>query len=354
MSEYVFVTKQSRKTTAALRKEQRVAQTKDAERLVEAIHAGIEPPPLGISLVPGEDPEECISLPETCVGMVIGKKGENLKRIQERFKVKVSIKDGEPGEDKQVTISGERRSDVRAAVRELDYAAESLEVQPGTTGWVVGKSGRHLKFVQDLTGVAALHLRREGDEERERAKGAGKGKKDRKAETEADAAAPEEPAATEEANEKDAEVVEGKDTVKEDERAWVEIKGQRDNVTNARICIEAHMSYYPVFQEMDEVERKLDQEIADLRTRVGRRAGTAGRTDGAGGSSERRAGSPDRAGGRGGSAERGKGRGKGRGRGGADAEAEEGAKGGRGSPSRSGGRGRGAGKQNGPTPIGAS
>merc|ERR1712038_1483305 len=57
----------------------------------------------------------------------------------------------------------------------------------------------------------------------------------------------------EQANEQSAEGEEESDTPHEakplPERCWFEVRGRRDAVADAKICLEAHMGYYPVYQE---------------------------------------------------------------------------------------------------------
>ncbi|CAJ1434964.1 unnamed protein product [Effrenium voratum] len=56
-----------------------------------------------------------------------------------------------------------------------------------------------------------------------------------------------------------------------DEGNWVDIKGLRNEVETAGLCLEAHMSYHSVFAEMEEVEKDLDRRIAEAKLRGSRR-----------------------------------------------------------------------------------
>merc|ERR1712217_990882 len=67
-----------------------------------------------------------------------------------------------------------------------------------------------------------------------------------------------------------AETLTGTDTTSSNQ-CWFELKGRRQNVADARMCLETHMSYYPVFLEMEEVEQQLDRQLANAQALLGRR-----------------------------------------------------------------------------------
>merc|ERR1712087_1050191 len=56
---------------------------------------------------------------------------------------------------------------------------------------------------------------------------------------------------------------------------FIDLKGLRQSVEDAKLCLEAHLSYYPVFVEMGEVEADLDKQIAAAQAKLGRRPGNA-------------------------------------------------------------------------------
>lgn len=46
-------------------------------------------------------------------------------------------------------------------------------------------------------------------------------------------------------------------------------EGRRDAVADAKMCLETHLGYHPVYLEMGEAERELDQEIAEAQRILG-------------------------------------------------------------------------------------
>lgn len=265
MSDYVWQDKISRKTAHKKRVIEREAKAKDEEAFLQALNAGIETVPYRI--IDGLCEERFIA-PVSCTGLIIGKKGENLKGIQERFKVTVKLEgDKKLGEPPEVVIRGARHRDVEAAKKELDFTAEEVEVPREMIGWVCGKGNRHLKHFKELTGVLVLSLRVEGEGEAEAEEVAVDDE-----EEETDKAAKESPALG--------------------DSCWIDVKGLRTSVTDAVMCLETHMSYYPVFSEMNKVEEDLDRQLAEARSQLGRRAGQPiGQAPSANGNSTGNAGS---------------------------------------------------------------
>jgi len=248
MSVSVFQAAESKRTKHLRRRGEREAQEREVEALVEAVGKGFELPPFK---TPGSfSGEETLDVPSECVGMLIGKKGENLKRIEQQCKVSVSIEDGggkaaAAASSRRVTVKG-TVANVAMAVRELDFTVDAVEVPEGMVGWTCGSRARHLKLIRELSGAAVVNLHREGEE-------AG--------ETEPEAAV-------------DAECEEtAPGTVSNKTgRCWIHLKGMREHVADARLCLEAHLSYCPAFQEMDQVEAALEEQISEAQERLGRRA----------------------------------------------------------------------------------
>lgn len=198
--------------------------------------------------------ERTVTLPASCTGIAIGKKGENLKAIQQTYKVEVSVGRAAEGADVDVAVRGPSQRDVVAAAQELEYMHECVDISPGMAGWVCGKAGKHLQAIKDLTGLVVLSC-----------EGGRPSQRPAKSSIEAAAATT---AADDIAPSVDAGVDAG--------RCWLELKGKAGCVHDAQMCIDAHLSYHPVFVEMREHERQLDEQIAKLRNgpgKLGRRAG---------------------------------------------------------------------------------
>lgn len=226
MSAYVWQEKESRRTKHLRKASERTAGETSTEILAKMVDANIEPPPFEVVR---ENHEERIALPTGCIGIVIGKKGSNLKVIEKRHNVTIRI------EDSHVVIRG--ASDrVSAARDELDFHCDAVEIPAKMVGWVCGKGGRHLKLIREMTGVAVLTLCVEED-----AEGKPQGE--------------------------ESGVAAGTDASRAG-KCWLELKGRRETVVDARLCLETHMSYYPVFLEMEAVEQE-----ANKKPQFGRRPG---------------------------------------------------------------------------------
>mmetsp|Transcript_90236 Transcript_90236/g.254612 ORF Transcript_90236/g.254612 Transcript_90236/m.254612 type:complete len:436 (-) Transcript_90236:55-1362(-) len=253
MSDLVWAKAESRRTAALRKKEEREAREREAHNGAEQLGPDFAPLPASLRAVLGGECTHRVTVPVSCVGLVIGKKGEHLKEIQQRYKVSVKVED-QNKDSKVAVVTGKSPRDVMAASRDLDFVCETVDMPPGSIGWASGKGGCHLAYVREISGVAALRVQREGES----------ANPDENDELEADAVA------------EDLGMADGADKSsgsKRSGRCWFELRGQRETVVNARLCLEAHLSYYPVYQEMESVERQLDQDLANAKAMQGHRPG---------------------------------------------------------------------------------
>lgn len=316
MSEYVWIDKVSRRTAHKKRQEEKEAQAKTAEDFLEAINAGFEAPPF--KLVDGQV-EERLPVAASCIGLVLGKKGANLKEVEKKFRVQVKLegagRNDPPGSVPEVVIRGSSYREVEAARHELDFGAEQLPVPREMVGWVCGKGNRHLKRLKELTGVAVLGMARDDKDNQTRDKDQSQelmqqGQKLLKQVEAKDAVDDLDEDGAEEDAEGDTSVPQPQEEDLSGE-VMLQVKGKRGDVEDAMLCLDTHMNYYPLFMEMNKVEEDLDRQLAEARGGLGRRLGAGPRPNGD---------VPSKAGrGRGrGTAEqsdKGQGRGEGRGRG---------------------------------------
>ncbi|CAE8599467.1 unnamed protein product, partial [Polarella glacialis] len=90
MSAYIWEQKQSRRSAKSGKKNALEAKTLDAQQLLASVMLGVEPPPYGCLLdlvdIAGGHCEKRLPVPEGCIGLLIGKKGENLKNVEKRWK----------------------------------------------------------------------------------------------------------------------------------------------------------------------------------------------------------------------------------------------------------------------------
>jgi len=168
---------------------------------------------------------------------MIGKKGDTMKKLQGRHGVQVWFEESETDDDTQiVVISGDVASNVAAAARALDFVSETRAIPVEMAGWFCGKDGQYIKLFKELSGVADVSLSG-GDGNR------GKHKP---------------------GDEFDSENLPGKA-----ERCWLTLTGQRTTVAHAALCVETHMSYFCVFDEINRSEDLLNKRITELQECAG-------------------------------------------------------------------------------------
>eukprot|EP00434_Breviolum_minutum_P020920 symbB.v1.2.018458.t1/scaffold1471.1/size116838/6 len=227
----IWNVKESKKAQIQRRRQEREVEAKEAELFVSSVTNGIEPPPFELP----SEPEQRLKVPAQCMGLVIGKKGEHLKSLEQKYKVSLKIETEETASHSTVTVSGNSVKSVSAAVAELDFDYQTIEVKPAAMARWLRAKALTLKQIREMTGVTLLSLK--GDED-----------------IESGAATP-----------------------------IVEIKGLKSQVQSAVLCLQAHMSYYSVFSEMEQVEKDLDARIAEAKLRTAKRpASTGGQSAGKG------------------------------------------------------------------------
>lgn len=254
MEDFAWSEKESRRTYLQRRKLEREKEANEDQAFFQGEASNIVVSPFTALS------RECtrkLTVAEGCAGLVIGKKGEHIRGVEQRCKVSVRIEDADAAETRgpgatrrgprsgpqQIIISGPTLESVESAARELDFAFEMFEVSAKVVGWAVGKGGKHLKFIKELSGVSSLDLRRSGGD-----------------------AAVEDVASNDVAD--DVGGPGSGDThldrnPSKPEHCWFEVKGQRYRVNDAIMLLDAHMGYFPVYEEMKESDRLLDKEIED-------------------------------------------------------------------------------------------
>lgn len=154
--------------------------------------------------------EERLPVQEGCAGLIIGKKGENIKRIQQKLNVTITLSENPP----EVIVRGMCHDDVEQALFELDFARDKFEVPSEAARFVCGKGRKHLQLLQRISGLASLNFHREREDD-------------------------------------------------EDSKCWLELIGRRESLEDARLCLDVHLSYYNVFTEMERVEEQLNSEMVE-------------------------------------------------------------------------------------------
>jgi len=87
-------------------------------------------------------------------GRIIGKKGENIRRIKDAFEVNVLIQDppADDGRDvSTITVSGATDEAVRQAREAMEYIVVKVPIEPEQVGWIVGKGYQNLTEIAQKT-----------------------------------------------------------------------------------------------------------------------------------------------------------------------------------------------------------
>eukprot|EP00400_MALV-I_sp_L67-5_P001019 gene1019-45_t len=99
---------------------------------------------------PVEKFQEVVEIPKQCVGLVFGKKRENLNKLETQFCVKIRVEE-EREECVPLVISSALQSDLNFAVRELETVRQTLPITQAMIGYACGKQNSILKKMQDET-----------------------------------------------------------------------------------------------------------------------------------------------------------------------------------------------------------
>uniref|UniRef100_A0A7S1L6X3 K Homology domain-containing protein n=1 Tax=Alexandrium catenella TaxID=2925 RepID=A0A7S1L6X3_ALECA len=171
--------------------------------------------------------KETFTVDASFVGRIIGKKGENIKRIREVHEVNVLIQD--PQEDERwnvttITVSGEQEEPVQKAKEEMEYIVVKVPIDPQQVGWIVGKGYQNLTDIATKTGLCSSRF--------------------------------------------------------DDQSSSIELCGLRHQVEDAKMMISVHRDYLLVYQDMSEERRNIEkgfEELDELKGGKGKKGGKGGR-----------------------------------------------------------------------------
>jgi hypothetical protein len=151
---------------------------------------------------------------EDIVGLVIGKSGERLRRVQDQYGVEIQVERQEERRGKQnstkrrVKILGDDKQNVEKAREEIEYQKEYWTIEPDQTGWVLGKRKQNLMDFQTKTGILRLRYLPETNQ--------------------------------------------------------LELCGLRSHIEDTLLLLESHLQYYNVYSEMDKEQDNLDRSFIEL------------------------------------------------------------------------------------------
>jgi len=249
----------------------------------------------------GGSHKEVFTVDSSFAGKIIGKGGENVRRIRDEFGVEVKVVASQHDwNETVVTVTGESAEDVKKARDQMEYVHCRIEIEPDQVGWIVGKGYSNLHDIQTKAELQYVRF--------------------------------------------------------DDKTSSIELGGLRQQVEDAKLMVSVHRGYLDVYRDMSNEQRTLSQQFAELdRSKGGKGKGGGrsgrGRGRGRGGADEEEddedeaENRPPLRGGRGGGQEGGGKGGKGgKGGGGGGGKSGEGKSGdGKSSGGKSGGDGKGSG-----------
>jgi len=159
---------------------------------------------------------EEFTIDEDCVGLVIGKNGENLRRVQEDHEVEVNVIRDKPP---KVSIVGQSKTAVECARKELEFDKECWVVEENMIGWVLGKNRKNLDEFKEKSGIVGLRWVAE--------------------------------------------------------KSHIELIGLKQQIEDTIMLLEGHSQYHSVYKEMDREQENLQSSFADL-GRMGGKGGWKG------------------------------------------------------------------------------
>eukprot|EP00397_Hematodinium_sp_SG-2012_P012678 GEMP01012855.1.p1 GENE.GEMP01012855.1~~GEMP01012855.1.p1 ORF type:complete len:496 (+),score=100.11 GEMP01012855.1:78-1565(+) len=180
-----------------------------------------------------------VLVPQDSIPKIIGTSGANIKKIQDKYKVSIRILDEHIVHDrgpngqlmKCVRILGKSMDDCVAAKSEVEYIEVRIPILEDQFGWLLGAKGVTIREFKDKSGVQTLTLER------------------------------------------------NKETIL--------LYGSRPSVEDAQAMIDAHMLYFPVFNQMGEEIQQLNTTMDSLQYRTGGSAYGSRRDDRKGRGKER-------------------------------------------------------------------
>jgi len=137
---------------------------------------------------------------------VIGKNGESIKALQEKYDVSIRILDDARDEDERaIRIFGNTEESIESARQEVEYIEEAIPIEPQMNSWILGRGGKTIQDIKANSGIFSAKLDRN--------------------------------------------------------REQLLICGTKTTVEDAVALFETHIMYYPVFSQMDE---EIEQIITQL------------------------------------------------------------------------------------------
>mmetsp|Transcript_48642 Transcript_48642/g.113559 ORF Transcript_48642/g.113559 Transcript_48642/m.113559 type:complete len:548 (-) Transcript_48642:68-1711(-) len=137
---------------------------------------------------------------------IIGKGGETIRAVQEKFDATVRILDADSQSGpRTVRIFANNATNLAKARQEVEYVEEAMSLESDTFSWVMGKGGRTLQNFKEAAGLVYTRL--------------------------------------------------------EQDRGQLLLCGTRSAVQDAQALFDTHLMYFPVFRQMDEEMESIFEEL---------------------------------------------------------------------------------------------
>jgi len=96
------------------------------------------------------------------VPRLIGKNGEAVRAVEEKYDVNIRIMDAKgPGEERVIRIFGHNAESLEQAKAEVEYLEHEIDIDPEMNNWVLGRAGRTVQGFRDQCGLVYAKLDRE-------------------------------------------------------------------------------------------------------------------------------------------------------------------------------------------------
>lgn len=152
--------------------------------------------------------QETFNVEQSLIGRIIGKKGENIKQLRERYNVDIRVSDPSGNRPASVTVSGIAAEDVRKAREEMEYITAKIPIEESAVGWILGKGYQN---IQDIARKSELQYARF-----------------------------------------------------DDSTSSLELCGLKSQVEDAKMLISVHREYLSVYQDMDEEQHLIQASFDEL------------------------------------------------------------------------------------------
>lgn len=168
--------------------------------------------------------QEVFVVEQQLVGKIIGKKGEHINAIREKFDVDIHLSPpyAQDDEPTTVTVTGETLEQCRNAREELEYITDKIPIDTNQVGWILGKGYQN---IQDIAKKSEVHYARF-----------------------------------------------------DDKTSSIELCGLKRQVEEAKMLISHHREYHPVYQDMDEDQSAIQQAFEELDGAAGGKPKGKGKT----------------------------------------------------------------------------